>query len=556
MALRARPALASVLLLTTLLAGCASAPPAVNLKVAPGPALRIESVPNGGASVATAAIPVSQEATLTVLTGEVVLVRGGTPTSIRDAKAQVRAGDRLSSGLDANAVLSLFDGSSMTIEGGTVIEVDTLDRVGEDKVVQFTQFVGRTWNAVTKLFSANSRYDIRTPGVTASVRGTAFAVGVSEDVRDSFLTTVEGSVAVRDGTQSILVPAGTRFATRVGNSGGSGFAPPPERNVGFSSSGVFTISDSIGRRAGVEATGKVVLEIPGAQVARSSEGKLHVVLPAVDASSMRAQATSQIVQVSLIDMLTGTPVLLHTSSVDASGPRGGALPGVLLAAITEPEDLAGLYGVGVPKNLLKSFADKSTFLPFVEKVDSKTAKPSAKPDASPVSSVPAFKSFHVGRSVPVGNCSIAGCIDSRGVVGPVDCTTGCGTLNPVPNTSSPSLAPSLSPFNACSNCNGNFNPTSPRPSSAPAQTPRPLPTAASAPPRTKPAPLSTPKLSTPAPATAPPRLSTPKPEPVPTKSPTPSSTSSPKPSATVAPSSTPTPSATSTTGANLPTTGP
>lgn len=64
-------------------------------------------------------------------------------------------------------------------------------------IVLMTQLVGRTWNVVTKLITGGSRYEIRTPTTTASVRGTKFEVDADADT--TTVTTSEGLVVQRVG---------------------------------------------------------------------------------------------------------------------------------------------------------------------------------------------------------------------------------------------------------------------------------------------------------------------------------------------------------------------
>jgi hypothetical protein len=93
-------------------------------------------------------------------------------------------------------------------------------------VIGMMQTLGRTWHVVTKLIEGSSRYEVRTPSSTASVRGTIFGVEVSADADGptATVTTKEGVVihSAIDPSTAVLtevrVTAGeesTRSATSV-----------------------------------------------------------------------------------------------------------------------------------------------------------------------------------------------------------------------------------------------------------------------------------------------------------------------------------------------------
>src|SRR2546428_9469282 len=145
------------------------------------------------------------------------------------------AGDSIETAADGRAVVTFFEGSTVEIEPSSTLSVDTLSVEADGgTVVLMTQAVGRTWHVVTKLLTGSSRYEVRTPASTASVRGTEFEVQVDTSGGEPVATvvTTEGRVAhsapdpARPGqTSEVVVTAGApgRAPPR-----GPRRAPPPE----------------------------------------------------------------------------------------------------------------------------------------------------------------------------------------------------------------------------------------------------------------------------------------------------------------------------------------
>jgi len=120
--------------------------------------------------------------TLTVVDGTVLVSHGGAEfTSARDGDV-LAAGDRIRTAMGAAAEITYFEGSSVRLEADTEIVVESLRTEADGgTVIAMMQTLGRTWHVVTKLISGSSRYEVRTPSSTASVRGTIFAVDVHVD---------------------------------------------------------------------------------------------------------------------------------------------------------------------------------------------------------------------------------------------------------------------------------------------------------------------------------------------------------------------------------------
>jgi len=118
------------------------------------------------------------------------------------------AGTRVKTSPDSTALLTFFDGSTLTLEPGAELEIQQLQS-DDDKAVTIVlkQWMGRTWSQVVKMVDKGSRYEIETPTAIALVRGTKFLLDVDEEGKTREETT-EGLVSVVALGEEVLVPAG------------------------------------------------------------------------------------------------------------------------------------------------------------------------------------------------------------------------------------------------------------------------------------------------------------------------------------------------------------
>src|SRR5256712_8820156 len=244
----------------------------------------------GGAGGAGQALGASS--TITVL-GGAVRVRhvSGDVTAATDGDL-LAAGDSIETAADGRAVVTFFEGSTVEIEPSSTLSVDTLSVEADGgTVVLMTQAVGRTWHVVTKLLTGSSRYEVRTPASTASVRGTEFEVQVDTSGGEPVATvvTTEGRVAhsapdpARPGlTSEVLVTAGTQASARPGRPVEQPRPKPADQRTVTVRVEAPTslVVDPLGRANGVRADGKVMVQTPGARVERR-DGAVIVTLPNV-----------------------------------------------------------------------------------------------------------------------------------------------------------------------------------------------------------------------------------------------------------------------------------
>src|SRR5207253_1086264 len=152
-------------------------------------------------------------AILTVISGNVLMRSAGADFSTATDGAVLYVGSTIRTGADARAIITLFEGSTVELEPASDITIEEATLRSGSTIVELAQSLGRSWHVVTHLTTADSRYEVKTPAATASVRGTAFEVAVTPGAR----------VRMQDGTIVVTlpnVPDGV-FATTVEGSAGA-----------------------------------------------------------------------------------------------------------------------------------------------------------------------------------------------------------------------------------------------------------------------------------------------------------------------------------------------
>lgn len=245
----------------------------------------------GGAPVAAKVVPSQQisqpraAAVLTIISGDVVM-RGaaGTFSSATDGTV-IFVGNTIRTSADARAVITLFEGSTVELEPASDITIEEATTRGGSTIVELAQSLGRSWHVVTHLTTPDSRYEVRTPAATASVRGTAFEVAVLDGMGgpSTTVTTSEGLVATtgHSGGREVLVASDHTTTVRANAAPDlPRSAPAPQRVVTVTAvSDSSLVVDPLGRANGIR-DGKVVAQTPGARV-RMENGAIVVTLPNV-----------------------------------------------------------------------------------------------------------------------------------------------------------------------------------------------------------------------------------------------------------------------------------
>ena len=265
----------------TVIALCAALCAAMTLGAGGGPVAASAAAP----VMRTMQSPLQPAAVLTVISGDVLTRFGAGDFSSAVDGVVLYVGSTVRTSADARAVITLFEGSTVELEPSSDITIEDATTRGDSTIVQLAQSLGRSWHVVTHLTTADSRYEVRTPAATASVRGTAFEVAVENGFAGptTTVTTTEGRVATADAAASseVLVSADQTTTVRVnGAPEPPRSAPAAERVVTVTAmSESSLVLDPLGRANGIK-DGRVVIQTPGARV-RTQNGAIIVTLPNV-----------------------------------------------------------------------------------------------------------------------------------------------------------------------------------------------------------------------------------------------------------------------------------
>jgi FecR protein len=122
-------------------------------------------------------------------------------------------GDFVRSSKDGRAVLTFFDGSTLSVDPASLVKVLTLDRLANGGIALLVeQTLGRSWAAVSKLKTPDSKFEIKTPTSIAAVRGTSFETNVTQSADGTFSVTYK----VDDGEILVTANAGGSVAVGAG----------------------------------------------------------------------------------------------------------------------------------------------------------------------------------------------------------------------------------------------------------------------------------------------------------------------------------------------------
>ena len=183
--------------------------------------------PRGGATASA-----QNAATLAILNTAIEGARAGAAFSPALDGELYATGDLVRANVEGRAVLTFFDGSSLSVDPGSQVKVLALNRVSTDGIqVTVEQSLGRSWSAVQKLRTPDSRYEVRTPSTTAVVRGTGFLTFVQQQATGATQTTYqvdEGTLLVNaTAGGSVTVPAGTQVTIAEGAQAPASATPIP-----------------------------------------------------------------------------------------------------------------------------------------------------------------------------------------------------------------------------------------------------------------------------------------------------------------------------------------
>jgi hypothetical protein len=328
----------------------------------------------------------------------------------------VQQGDVVRTGSDSHAVLTFFDGSIIEVEPDSELIIQTLQAsAAGDIVMSMQQNLGRSWHVVSHALSANSKYEVRTPTTTASVRGTAFLVTVEPNGKTNLQTT-EGLVHAVAGGEEVQIPPGFETNVQPGTPPDAPTPAPPAAavvQVIVDATPNATVTDANNRTVGVlnglpvryaplsttqVKDGKLVITYPNPTLGRidthvqPADGKRTDVEVNVQVQiggeivgnvlERRTIDTSGVAKGGVVITTTGTFVLPDSEANKAADPRIGKVPpppaGGLTVPFIETKTAAPTPIVSVPPDFVPRFG----FDPRVVAPATSTPPP---PSATPTS---------------------------------------------------------------------------------------------------------------------------------------------------------------------------
>jgi hypothetical protein len=204
---------------------------------------------------------------LTVLDGSADVARGPADFVRASDGLVLSAGDRVRTADQSHAIVTFIDGSTLSVEPATTITVVAATAGPSGAVtIRLEQALGRTWSSVQKLTHPDSKFEIKTPSTTATVRGTGFVTDVSSSGATAVRTT-DGVVEVSAQGTTVVVPAGSLTTVQSGGTPSPPVPVPGPRHTlrfGLHSPAHLVVVDPFGRSCGIVPTGPtVVRQIPG-----------------------------------------------------------------------------------------------------------------------------------------------------------------------------------------------------------------------------------------------------------------------------------------------------
>ncbi len=194
--------------------------------------------PNSGTFVSAHSSPtIAPQCTLSILSGSVEVQEAGSANWEQGVDGmRLAAGTHVRTANASYALLTFFEGSTLTLEANTNVEVRQVDiNEKQSTTIVLKQWLGRTWSRVVKMMEPGSLYETQTPSAVAVVRGTLFCTDV-DDAETTRLQTSEGLVSVSAQGQEVYVAAGQQTAVVSGMPPSEPTAVTPSKVQGNSQS--------------------------------------------------------------------------------------------------------------------------------------------------------------------------------------------------------------------------------------------------------------------------------------------------------------------------------
>jgi hypothetical protein len=287
------------------------------------------------ASVSTSPTGTEAATVLSVLQGEVRIERAG-DVFTAGGRMLVRPGDRIATSPGGRAVLTFFDGSSVTLGGDTVVVLRSSSDAVDGPRTTLLQLRGSTWTHIPHDLGAGA-VEIDTPNARVQTHDASVATTVGPD-GGTQVGAQSGKLELSSGGQSTEVHGGQQASVATpGVVGPAVTAGEPERALVVRIRGpVYAfLSDPTGATVGTLDPGVPVNQVPGAAAWREGD-ELVLRIPDPDAGAYRlglqAAGNGPVAVVAEVQDGGGAPIASSSFSV-ASGDNVTVGLGVSDAAV-------------------------------------------------------------------------------------------------------------------------------------------------------------------------------------------------------------------------------
>lgn len=227
---------------------------------------------------------VTATATLSVLADPVKLIpAGSTESHVAKDGMSLNIGDRILTGTQATALVTFLDGSTLTVQPDSDVEVKMADVSDESSHISIQINLGTVWARVVSLVDPHSNFSLESNTATATVHDGL--IGGRQTSDHSFICwTMAGDFLVKDRKGQLLVTLKPGEKTKVQDDQDSGrqpFAvnhstlkvtaspnllplilmPDNFRVTGFVAPGL-EVNQVFGSRTGIEGYGTRTIEVP------------------------------------------------------------------------------------------------------------------------------------------------------------------------------------------------------------------------------------------------------------------------------------------------------
>ena len=233
---------------------------------------------------------------LTIFTGRVDVAHGTADFALATDGAVLADQDRVRTDDDGHALITFFDGSTLELEPSTTTVLKTAGTSASGSIrIEIEQVVGRTWASVQRLTRADSKFEIKTPTATATVRGTGFLTDVLPS-GDTTVQVTDGVVEVSARGRVVVLTPGQQTTVRR-NEAPAAPAPMPAPSTtlrfGMHSPAILLVVDPLGRSCGISSSGAMtVRHVPGCATSALGTEPQLIELPNALPGTYRAVITS------------------------------------------------------------------------------------------------------------------------------------------------------------------------------------------------------------------------------------------------------------------------